>query len=116
MVLKLEDRAGEQPLPGRDEHDTQRDRDCSREQHQPQIPEQGRSPAIDQERGLDPFGDERGEEAVGRARHQHQNVEQREAERNPPGADPGDARGIGQRTDQIDDTGQQADREQLSVH
>lgn len=65
---------------------------------------------------LDPFGEEGAEERVGRAADQHQDVEQRKAHRDPPGPHPGNARGIGQRPDQVDRRSKQADDKELAIH
>ena len=56
------------------------------------------------------------EKAVGSAADQHEHIEQREAHRDPPGANTGYARRIGQRADQVDGEGERANDEELGVH
>jgi hypothetical protein len=71
---------------------------------------------VGDEVGLDPLAEKGTQEGVGRARDQHQHVEQSEGDRDAAGAHAGDADGVGQRADQVDRERQRAQDDQLQVH
>lgn len=65
---------------------------------------------------LDALGEEWSQERVRSPRQQHQNAEQGQRHGDAPRADAGDAHGVGEGADDVDDERQCANQQQLLVH
>ena len=62
------------------------------------------------------LGEEWSKERVRRARQQHKDAEQGQRDGDAPRADAGDAYGVGEGADNVDDERQRANQQQLLVH